>query len=69
MKPTGAMIGIDLGIKDLVITSDGDKFENSKTLYKYEKKLAKEQRKLAKRQKVVATEINSVLKLQDFMRR
>ena len=47
MKPTGAMVGIDLGIKDLLITSDGDKFENPKTLYKYEKKLAKEQRKLA----------------------
>lgn len=49
MKPTGAMVGIDLGIKDLLITSDGDKFENPKTLYKYEKKLTKEQRKLAKK--------------------
>lgn len=49
MKPTGVMVGIDLGIKDLLITSDGDKFENPKTLYKYEKKLAKEQRKLAKK--------------------
>ena len=49
MKPTGAMVGIDLGIKDLLITSDGDKFENPKTLYKYEKKLAKEQRKLSKK--------------------
>ena len=49
MKSTGAMVGIDLGIKDLLITSNGDKFENPKTLYKYEKKLAKEQRKLAKK--------------------
>ena len=49
MKPTGTMVGIDLGIKDLLITSDGDKFENPKTLYKYEKRLAKEQRKLAKK--------------------
>ena len=49
MNSTGAMVGIDLGIKDLLITSDGDKFENPKTLYKYEKKLAKEQRKLAKK--------------------
>ena len=49
MKPTGTMVGIDLGIKDLLITSGGDKFENPKTLYKYEKKLAKEQRKLAKK--------------------
>lgn len=49
MKSTGVVVGIDLGIKDLLITSDGDKFENPKTLYKYEKKLAKEQRKLAKK--------------------
>ena len=49
MKSTGAIVGIDLGIKDLLITSDGGKFENPKTLYKYEKKLAKEQRKLAKK--------------------
>lgn len=49
MNHTGAMVGIDLGIKDLLITSDGDKFENPKILYKYEKKLAKEQRKLAKK--------------------
>jgi putative transposase len=51
MKTTGAMVGIDLGIKDLVITSDGNKFENPKTLYKYEKRLAKEQRKLTKKTK------------------
>lgn len=51
MKSTGAMVGIDLGIKDLVITSDGKKFENPKTFYKYEKKLAKEQRKLTKKTK------------------
>lgn len=49
MKPTEAIVGIDLGIKDLLITSDGGKFENPKILYKYEKKLAKEQRKLAKK--------------------
>ena len=49
MKSTGAMVGIDLGIKDLLITSNGNKFTNPKTLYKYEKKLAKEQRKLAKK--------------------
>lgn len=40
-------IGIDLGIKDLLITSNGDKFDNVKTLKKYENKLSKEQRKLS----------------------
>ena len=41
------MVGIDLGIKDLLITSDGKKFDNIRITKKYEKKLAKEQRKLA----------------------
>ena len=48
---TGCMIGIDLGIKDLLITSDGDKFDNIRTTKKYEDKLAKEQRKLSHKQK------------------
>ena len=44
-------VGIDLGIKDLVITSEGEKFDNLKLIKKYEDKLAKEQRKLAHKQK------------------
>lgn len=39
--------GIDLGIKDLLITSDGEKFDNLKLTKKYEKKLTKEQRRLS----------------------
>jgi len=42
-------IGIDLGIKDLVITSDGIKYSNPKTLIKWEKKIAKLQRKLSRK--------------------
>lgn len=49
-KPIDTIIGIDLGIKDLVITSNGDRFENPRTFCKHEKKLAKEQRKLARKQ-------------------
>lgn len=44
-------IGIDLGIKDLCITSDGDKYENPKTIKKYEKKLARLGRSLSRKQK------------------
>lgn len=44
---TGAMVGIDLGIKDLLITSDGEKFDNIRTTQKYENKLTREQRKLS----------------------
>ena len=47
MESTGCMVGIDLGIKDLLITSDGEKFDNIHTTKKYEDKLAKEQRKLS----------------------
>ena len=47
MEQTGCMIGLDLGIKDLLITSDGEKFDNIHTTKKYEDKLAKEQRKLS----------------------
>lgn len=47
IESTGCMVGIDLGIKDLLITSDGEKFDNIRTTKKYEDKLTKEQRKLS----------------------
>lgn len=47
MESADNIIGIDLGIKDLLITSDGEKFDNIRTTKKYEDKLAKEQRKLS----------------------
>ena len=34
-------IGLDLGVKDLCITSGGEKYENPKTIKRYGKKLAK----------------------------
>lgn len=48
---TDNKIGLDLGIKDLCITSDGHKFENPKTLKKYEKNLIKLQRALSSKEK------------------
>ncbi|MEY8352447.1 IS200/IS605 family transposase [Lachnospiraceae bacterium 54-53] len=48
---TNGEIGLDLGIKDLCITSDGNKYENPKTIKKYEKKLIKLQRRLADKEK------------------
>ena len=44
-------VGIDLGVKDLLITSDGEIINNEKLTYRYEKKLAKLQRKLSNKQK------------------
>ena len=48
---TNDSIGIDLGIKDVCITSDGKKYENPKIIRRYEKKLARLQRQLAKKEK------------------
>ena len=44
-------VGIDLGIKDFAITSDGDIFSNPKWLRKSEKRLAKLQKDLARKEK------------------
>ena len=48
-EKTGAVCGIDLGLKDFVITSDGIKFKNNKYTKQYEKKLAKSQRNLSRK--------------------
>ena len=44
-------VGIDLGIKDFAITSDGEVFENPKWLRKSEKRLKKLQRDLSRKKK------------------
>ena len=45
-EKTGAVCGIDLGLKDFAITSDGVKFKNKKYTKQYEKELAKAQKSL-----------------------
>ena len=47
VTPQG-IVGIDLGIKDLVVTSDGEKYNNPKEVSKREKRLKRLQRKLAR---------------------
>lgn len=51
LSKTENMVGLDLGIKDLVIPSYGEPYENPKTIRKYEQQLAKLQRQLAHKQK------------------
>ena len=48
---TNEHVGIDLGIKDFVITSDGEVFENKHFFKSQEKRIAKLQRQLSKKQK------------------
>ncbi|MEQ3467028.1 IS200/IS605 family element RNA-guided endonuclease TnpB [Enterococcus cecorum] len=49
LPKTNSDIGIDLGITDFVILSDGQKIDNNKFTSKMEKKLKREQRKLSRR--------------------
>ena len=50
-EQTNEHVGIDLGVKDFVITSDGEVFENKHFFKKQEKKISKLQRQLSKKQK------------------
>lgn len=48
---TNEQVGIDLGVKDFVITSDGEIFENKHSLKKKEKQIKKLQRQLSRKVK------------------
>ena len=48
---TGKAVGVDIGIKDLVITSDGRRFHSDRYLEAAKKKLAKLQRELSRKTK------------------
>ena len=50
-RHTDNKVGIDLGVKDFVITSDGEVFENKHFLKKSENKIKKLQRQLSKKVK------------------
>lgn len=51
LSKTDKKIGVDLGIKEFAITSDGEIFSNPKHLKKSEKRLAKLQKDLSRKQK------------------
>jgi putative transposase len=51
LEVTPKMVGLDLGLKSMVITSDGHTYGNPKFFAKDEKKLAKAQRRHAKKKK------------------
>ena len=51
LPKTGKQVGIDLGLKDFVITSDNKKFKNNRYTKKYAKQLKKAQQHLSRKQK------------------
>lgn len=51
LPQTGAVVGVDLGIKALATTSGGETYENNKHLYAQDKKLRRLARHLSRKQK------------------
>lgn len=51
LHSTGAVVGLDLGLKSFAITSDGVEYPNHKFLTKSQKKLARIQRQLSRKSK------------------
>lgn len=51
MPTTGSAVGIDLGLKELAITSNGGKFDNPRTYTRDQKRLARLQRQLSRKSK------------------
>lgn len=69
VQKTNAKVGIDLGIKDLVITSDGIKYSSNKFIKYYSKELAKAQKHLSKKTREVCLGTDKELKLLKSKRR
>lgn len=65
-KPTKAKnaVGLDMGLTDLIITSDGKKYENKKYFVKSQKTLKKLQRRVFKKQKGSNNRHKAKLKVQ-----
>lgn len=51
LPATGAVVGLDVGIKSFAVSSDGIEYQNPKYLRQAEKKLAKLQRRLSRKTK------------------
>ena len=51
LKKTGKSVGVDMGLKDLLVTSEGETFNNNRYTRRYERKLAKAQQHLSRKKK------------------
>ena len=51
LAKTNKSIGVDMGLKDLLITSEGETFKNNRYTRRYERKLAKAQKHLSRKKK------------------
>lgn len=51
IEKSGKAVGLDLGLKDFLTTSDGEKFKNNRYTKKYERRLAAAQKHLSRKKK------------------
>jgi len=65
-RPNNDFIGLDLGIKDFIVTSEDDSFENIKIKRNNQKKLAKLHKELSKKQKGSSNREKAKIKLAKF---
>ena len=63
LAKTNKSIGVDMGLKDLLITSDGETFKNNRYTRRYERKLAKAQKHLSRKKKGSSEYENQRLKV------
>ena len=68
LPKTHSNIGIDLGIKEMMVLSNGEKIANPKLSQKFERKLAREQRKLARKQEVAKKEQRNLKECKNYQK-
>ncbi|WP_086322128.1 IS200/IS605 family element RNA-guided endonuclease TnpB [Enterococcus faecium] len=68
LPKTNSTIGIDLGIMDFAILSDGQKIDNNKFTSKMEKKLKREQRKLSRRALLAKNKCTNLFEAKNYQK-
>lgn len=68
-KTNGHVIGVDVGIKQSAVLSDGRSFDAPKALYKYERKLVRFQRELSRREKGGSNWLKTKAKINELHRK
>ena len=68
LPKTNSNIGIDLGLKDMMILSNGEKVGNKKFSRKLERKLRREQRKLSRKQEVAKKEKRDLKECKNYQK-
>ncbi len=63
------IVGIDVGIKSLVVTSDGEKYGNPNYIKKYERKIRGLQKGLSRKEKGSKNYIKTKIKIQEVYRK